>query len=105
MVTAGTADTRCWTVKFWFDTYTENTAKQILGFIGDTVSASSLTSDIPIDLTDTLSLNVRIEGHGIENYLQDNNSNFYSFTVPITRLKIIPSQLQANSQHSLQFAN
>ena len=31
-----------------------------------------------------MSLNVRIEGHGIENYLQDNNSNFYSFTVPIT---------------------
>ncbi len=71
------------TVKFWFATYTENSAKDILGFTGDTISASSLTSDIPIDLTDTLSLNVRIEGNGIENFLQDNNANFYSFTVPI----------------------
>ena len=72
------------TLKFWFGTYTDNSAKNVLGFIGDTASSSSLTSDNPINLTDTLSLNVRLEGHGIQNYLQDNSSNFYSFSIPVS---------------------
>lgn len=71
------------TIKFWFGTYTSNSAKNILGFIGDTVSASSLTSDVPINLTDTLSYNIRLEGNGIQNFIQDNSSNFYSFSIPV----------------------
>ena len=72
------------TFRFLFGSYTYNSSKNILGFTADTVTSSSLTSDIPINLTHTLSLNVRLEGHGIQNYLQDNSSNFYSFSIPVS---------------------
>ena len=71
------------TVKFLFYTYNQNTAKNILGFIGNSDDLSSVTGDLPINLTDTLSYNIRLEGNGIQNYIQDSSSNFYSFSVPI----------------------
>jgi hypothetical protein len=71
------------TLKFLFYNYTENSAKHILGFIGNSDDSSSITGDLPINLTDTLSYNIRLECNGIQNFIQDSSSNFYSFSVPI----------------------
>ena len=60
-----------------------NSARYLLGFTTDTTAQSVLTGDVPINLTDSPSYNLRIDAHGIKNNLRDNNNNFYSFSVPI----------------------
>jgi len=64
-------------------TNTLNSSKFIIGFTTDSSVASSLTGDSSINLTDTYSYNIRLEGHGIQNMLVDNASNFYSFSIPV----------------------
>ena len=71
------------TIQILMNTNKTNSARFITGFLEDTQSLSTVTGDSPVNLTYTSSYNIRIDGHGVLNYLRDNNNNFYSFSVPV----------------------
>lgn len=71
------------TIQILMNSNKTNSARFITGFLEDTQVLSSVTGDSPINLTYTNSYNIVIEAHGVQNYLRDNNNNFYSFSVPV----------------------
>lgn len=71
------------TIQMLMGTNFTNSANFLTGFTIDTTAQSSLTGDSPINLSESYCYNIRLEAHGVKNLLQDNNNNFYSFSVPI----------------------
>jgi len=69
---------------FKFFSNTVSSADRILGFFNeDTQSLSSLTSTQPINLVDTLSYNISLQGQNVSSNIQDNSNTIYSFSIPI----------------------
>ena len=72
------------TCSFKFASNTNSSADRILGFFNeDTQSLSSLTSTQPINLVDTLSYNISLQGQNVSSNIQDNSNTIYSFAIPI----------------------
>lgn len=82
-----------------------NSANYLIGFTTDTSATTSLTGDLTINLTDTYSYNVRLEGQGIQNMLVDNASNFYLFSIPIPSNSLNVFLYEPISPPIIQFEN
>ena len=69
---------------FKFASNTTSSADRVLGFpLTDTSTSSSQTSNTPINLVDTLSYNISLQGQNITSNIQDNSNTIYSFAIPI----------------------
>lgn len=93
------------TIQMLMGTNTLNSAKYLTGFTVDTTSQSFLIADSPINLTNSYSYNLRLDAHGVKNLLQDNNNNFYSFSVPILSNSLDVFAYEPNFPPCVEFEN
>jgi hypothetical protein len=69
---------------FKFASNTNLSADRILGFpLTDTTTASSQISTTPINLVDTLSYNILLNGQNVSSQIRDNSNTIYTFSIPI----------------------
>lgn len=93
------------TIQMLMGSNTSNSCKFLTGFTVDTTSQSTLISDSPINLTDSYSYNIRLDCYGVKNLLQDNNNNFYSFSIPILSNSLDVFAYEPNHYFFIEFEN